>query len=71
MSTLEAWKKDNLVLFKFTASKNTPIPDAIKKAAEDNKISPSNYVKNAVIEKLQFEGYLPQDYSGPKGKLIK
>ena len=67
------WNKDNLILFKFTASKNSKLPEAIKKAAEADGVSTSVYIKNTVIEKLQFDGYLSENptYSGPHGRIVK
>lgn len=69
---MEEWRKNNLVLFKFTVSKNTGIPDAIERAASDCGLKPNLYIRKVVEERLSEDGYLkPQDYSGPHGKLIK
>ena len=69
----EKWKKENIQAFQFTASKNSQLPEAIKKAAENNGISPSAYVKKATIEKLIKDGYLSEKsvFQGPNGLIVK
>lgn len=58
MSSQE-WKKSKMTAYALRISNATGIPDAIKLAAEDMKISQTQYVRRAICEKLISDGYLP------------
>ena len=55
--TMEEWRKNNLVLYKFAVSKNTGIPDALEKAAKDRHLKPNLYIRKIVEERLTQDGY--------------
>lgn len=57
MST-NAWKKDNMKQYAFRISNSTGLPDILKIAADKAEISEVAYIRQAIIEKLQRDGYL-------------
>ena len=59
MSSAE-WKKENTVLYGLRIAKSTGIPEAINYAAVDHNKKPIELIREAVIEKLTREGYLPE-----------
>lgn len=67
------WRKANNKMYTVEFNVKTGIPTAIENACERAGIKPSAYVRLAVIEKLQFDGYLSDNsvYSGPHGRIVK
>ena len=57
MST-DTWKNENTVRYTMRFTKSTGIPEGLRKAAEELQIAESAYIRQAVIEKLQRDGYL-------------
>ena len=55
--TMEEWKKENLVSYRFAVSKNTGLPDALKVAAKDRHLKPNLYIRRIVEERLTQDGY--------------
>ena len=59
MST-EAWKAENTVRYHFRLSKNTGIPDALRKMTEKTGETDIAYIRRVVTESLIRDGYLPK-----------
>lgn len=57
MST-NAWRKENMAGYSVRFTKASGVPDCIKEASEKMQIAESAYIRQAVIEKLQRDGYL-------------
>ena len=56
MSTLK-WKKKNMAQYALRFAYTSGVPSAIKEIAENSGISETTVVRQAVLEKLQREGY--------------
>lgn len=67
------WKKENQKAYGISFNIKSGIPAAIEKASDEAGLKPNMYVRLAVIEKLQFDGYLSDNsvYSGPHGRIVK
>lgn len=48
--------------YKIDVLKTTELYTALEEAAKNNNVQAGRYLRIAVIEKLQREGYLPLDY---------
>lgn len=54
----QEWKRSNMKQYALRISVSTGIPDAVKKAAEDLGIAETAFVRVAIEEKLQRDGYI-------------
>ena len=67
MSNVE-WKKKNTVQYLLRVTNKSGIPTAVSKVAKKQGISETAVVRQALIEKLQREGYLSgEGYSSGEG----
>ena len=57
MST-DKWKRENTKICQVRMTKNSEIYKALCVALESQEIAESAYIRQAVIEKLQRDGYL-------------
>ena len=66
------WNKQNMMVCRTAITKSGAIGQALEKALQEARQSPSEYTRAAIIEKLQNDGYLNNRdavYSGPHGSL--
>lgn len=66
------WKKENQVRYVITFNKKTGIPAAIETMAQADGITPNEYIRKAITEKLKDDSILKGSvYSGPHGRIVK
>ena len=54
----EAWRTENTVRYHFRMSKNTGIPDALKRMSEKYGETELEYIRRVVTESLKRDGFL-------------
>lgn len=54
------WKKDNTVSFLLRYTNSSGVPGALRKVEESTPETAKGYIRRAVIEALQRDGYLPK-----------
>lgn len=55
-----AWKREHSVVVQVRMAKSSGIPDLLKKATQDNNVQAATYLRKALLEKLQRDGYLSE-----------
>lgn len=55
----EEWKKINTVKYQLRVGRSSGIPDAVEKLAKNQGKTETAILRDALVEKLQREGYLP------------
>ena len=61
----EKWKAENTVRYHFRISKNTGIPDALKRMTEKRSETELEYIRRVVTESLIRDGFLPKKKANP------
>lgn len=54
----DEWKKANTTRYYVRFANSSGIPEAIERVCEENKTTPNEYIREAVLEKLDFDGYI-------------
>ena len=57
-----AWAKDHAIRMNISFTNNSGIPQALKAVCEQTGTSETQYVRNAVIQALQWDGFNPEDH---------
>lgn len=57
MST-DKWRKENTKQYALRVTNSSGIPAALEKASIDTGMTQIEYIRNAVLEKLDFDGYI-------------
>lgn len=52
------WDKKNLIRLNLALTQKSGIPDALQKMQKKTGEKPLDYAKRALIEQLEFDGYL-------------
>lgn len=52
------WQKENTVMYRIRVTKSSGIIDAMEKMTADTGKSPNEYLREALLEKLDFDGYI-------------
>lgn len=69
MSTAQ-WRKENTETLTIRFLKKSTLYEGFLKAIEETQVAQSAYIKAALQEKLERDGYLVDDtYAGPHGTL--
>ena len=58
MST-NKWKKENLKDYRFRVTIASGIPEALEKASQERNLTIPQYIRDAVLDKLFFDGFTP------------
>ncbi len=58
----DEWNARNTIRMTMRFTLNSGIPQALKKVCEQTGISETQYVRNAVIQALQWDGFNPEDF---------
>ena len=68
MST-DDWKKENTTQYNIRVTKSSGIPEAIEEACKKSQKTATQYIREALCEKLQREGYLPEKINRHMGEV--
>lgn len=55
----DAWKAENTAIYRIRVTKSSGIIDAMNVALDDTGKTQAEYLRQALIEKLEREGYFP------------
>ena len=61
-----AWVKENAIRMNVSFTNNSGIPQALKKVCEQTGINETQYVRNAVIQALEWDGFNPENFKPSK-----
>lgn len=59
MATNDEWKKENTTVVRVRFVNSSGIPAALEKAIELKKTTMPQYVRQAIVEKLERDGFPP------------
>ena len=62
----DQWRKENTKLYSLRVTNASGIPAAIQKACQATGQAPSEYLREALLEKLDFEGFIHMDVAKQK-----
>lgn len=62
----DQWRKENTKLYSLRVTIASGIPAAMEKACTDSEQTPSEYLREALLEKLDFEGYIHMEVAKQK-----
>lgn len=62
----DQWRKENTKLYSLRVTTTSGIPAAMEKACADSGQTPSEYLREALLEKLDFEGYIHMEVAKQK-----
>lgn len=54
----DLWKRENTKLYQIRIANSSGVPDALEKMTADTGISATEYLREALLEKLDFDGYI-------------
>lgn len=58
MDAKDRWKRENTKLYQLRIAYSSGVPAAIEKACQDSGSTPAEYMREALLEKLDFDGYI-------------
>lgn len=61
LSSNDRWKLENTSRYNLRIVNSSGIPNALNEASRAQRIAPTEYIRNAISEKLIREGYFPSD----------
>ena len=54
----DLWKRENTKLYQIRIANSSGIPEALEKMTADTGVSATEYLREALMEKLDFDGYI-------------
>lgn len=58
MDTRDKWKRENTKLYQLRLANSSGVPCALEKMTADTGLSATEYIREALLEKLDFDGYI-------------
>ena len=58
MDAKDQWKRENTKLYQLRIANSSGVPRALEKMTAETGISATEYLREALLEKLDFDGYI-------------